>query len=152
MKPTPFNEKKDYAPTPFDRRHCETASRLKKAGLRWWVHVGCFAWDPDGWIVESSPLPNRIYFILNLSYFSRALGGTGGISRKLVWLPTWHQTRLLCREYSVSDEAVAAIWSSSKPMGPGDELIALYELLLERLETERREVRSTRQDNQENQK
>lgn len=133
MKPTPFDEKKDYAPTPFERRHCEMAARLKKAGLRWWVHVGCFAWDPDGWIVETSPLPNRIYFILNLSYFSRALGGTEGISRKLVWLPTWHQARLLCRERNVSDQAVAAIWSAPIPMGPGDELMALYELLLGKL-------------------
>ena len=133
MKPTPFDEKKDYAPTPFDRRHCEIAARLKEAGLRWWVHVGCFAWDPDGWVAETSPLPNRIYIILNLSYFARALGGIEEISRKLVWLRTWHQTRLLCRERGVSDEAVAAIWSSSSPMGPGDELIALYELLLDRL-------------------
>jgi hypothetical protein len=133
MNTTPFDEKKDYAPTPFDRHHCETAARLKKAGLRWWVHAGCFAWDQDGWLAETSPLPNRVYFILNVSHFARQLGGIEQISRKLVWLPTWHQARLLCREYSVPDEAVQAIWSPSRPMGPGDELIALYELLLDRL-------------------
>lgn len=133
MKPTPFDEKKDYAPTPFDLRHCEMATGLKEAGLRWWVHVGCFAWDPNGWLAENSPLPNRIYFILNLSHFARALGGLEEVSRQLVWLPTWHQTRLLCREHNVSDEAVAAIWSPSSPMGPGDELIALYKLLLDKL-------------------
>lgn len=133
MKPTPFDEKKDYAPIPFDRRHCEMAAQLKKAGLRWWAHVGCFAWDPDSWLVETSPLPNRIYFILNLSHFARALGGMEKISHKLVWLPTWHQARLLCREFSIPDDVVAAIWSSSSPMGVGDELIALYELLLEAL-------------------
>lgn len=133
MKPTPFDERKDYAPTPFDRRHCEMASRLKDAGLGWWVHVGCFAWDPNGRLAETSPFPNRIYLILNLSYFARALGGIEEISRQLVWLPTWHQTRLLCREHNVSDEEVAAIWSSSSSMGPGDELIALYDLLLRKL-------------------
>ena len=84
-------------------------------------------------IQPNAPLPNRIYLLLNLSYFAKALGGIEEISRKLVWLPTWHQTRLLCRERGVPDEAVAAIWSSSTPMGPGDELIALYELLLDRL-------------------
>jgi hypothetical protein len=133
VKLIPFDERKDYAPTPFEKRHLEMAVRLKNAGLRWWVHVGCFAWDPDGRLAETSPLPNRIYLILNLSYFARALGGIEEISRQLVWLPTWHQTRLLCREHNVSDEAVAAIWSPATPMGPGDELIALYELLLERL-------------------
>ena len=140
MKPTPFDEEKDYAPTPFDRRHCETAARLKEAGLRWWVHVGCFAWDPNGWLTETSPLPNRIYFILNLSHFARLLGGVPEISRKLVWLPTWHQSRILCRQYSVPDEEVAAIWSSTEPMGPGDELLRIYQLLLDRLRAVRHDT------------
>ncbi len=131
MHPEPFDESRDYAPTPFDRRHCEMAARLKEAGLRWFVHVGCFAWDAGGVLIDFTPLPNNVYFILNLSIFARALGGVDQIHRKLVWLPTWHQARLLCREHGVPDEAVAAIWSS--PMGPGDELLALYELLLEKL-------------------
>ncbi len=134
MQSQPFDEKRDYAPTPFDRRHCEMAARLKEAGLRWWVHVGCFAWDPDGYLGDFTLLPNRVYYLLNLNIFARALGGIDKIHRKLVWLPTWHQTRLLCRENNVPDEAVAAIWSSSVPMGPGDELIALYELLLQKLQ------------------
>lgn len=134
MQSQPFDEKKDYAPTPFDRRHFEMAARLKEAGLRWWVHVGCFAWDPEGYLADFSLLPNRVYYLLNISIFARALGGIEKIHRKLVWLPTWHQARLLCREYNVSDEAVAAIWSSSVPMGPGDELIAIYELLLQKLQ------------------
>ena len=117
------------------------AARLKQAGLRWFVHVGCFAWDPQGYLADFSLLPNRVYFIINLSIFARALGGIENIHRRLVWLPTWHQARLLCREYGVSDEAVAAIWSSSQPMGPGDELIALYELLLAKLQ-ERTHVKS----------
>ncbi len=100
------------------------ALRLKEAGLRWFVHVGCFAWDAAGVLIDFTPLPNSVYFILNLSIFARALGGVDQIHRKLVWLPTWHQARLLCREHGVPDEAVAAIWSS--PMGPGDELPALY--------------------------
>jgi len=134
MHSYPFDETKDYAPTPFDMHHCEMATRLKQAGLRWFVHAGCFAWDPQGYLTDFSVLPNRIYCIINLSIFARALGGIEKIHRKLVWLPTWHQTRLLCREYNVPDEAVAAIWSSAQPMGPGDELIALYEVLLAKLQ------------------
>jgi hypothetical protein len=137
VKPTPFDEQKDYAPTPFDRHHCDLAARLKEAGLWWWVHVGCFAWDRDGWLAESSPLPNRIYFILNLSHFARLLGGVPEISKKLIWLPTWHQARLICREHGIPDEDVAAIWSSPEPMGPGDELLALYQLLLRKLQQSR---------------
>ncbi len=112
MHSHPFDEKKDYAPTPFDRRHCEMAARLKQAGLRWFVHVGCFAWDPQGYLADFSLLPNRVYFIINLSIFARALGGIENIHRRLVWLPTWHQARLLCREYSVSDEAVTCAGAS----------------------------------------
>jgi hypothetical protein len=48
---------------------------------------------------------------------------------KLVWLPTWHQARLLCRRMGVKDHEIAAIWESERPMNPGDELKAIYEKL-----------------------
>jgi hypothetical protein len=33
MKPTPFNNKKDFAPIPFDPHLLELAFKMKKAGL-----------------------------------------------------------------------------------------------------------------------
>ena len=49
--------------------------------------------------------------------------------KKLVWVPTWHQARLLGRRLGVEDKEIAAIWESGGPMNPGDELEAIYEKL-----------------------
>ena len=91
MKPTPFNPETDLAPIPFTEKHCQAASKLKKAGLLWKPHVGCFVWDPEGYIKVDSPFPERIYFILNLGHFLRLFEATKKMVEKLVWLPTWHQ-------------------------------------------------------------
>jgi len=45
MKSTPLNNKKDLAPKPFDPHLLELAFKMKKAGLDWDPHVGCFVWD-----------------------------------------------------------------------------------------------------------
>ena len=48
----------------------------------------------------------------------------------LVWLPTWHQTRLLCQIYGIDKEKIKHICNLEKMDEPGDELLLLYELLL----------------------
>ena len=65
MHPHPFDEEKDYAPTPFDRRHCETAARLKQAGLRWFIRMGLLCLGSPGFLTDFSVLPNRVYFSLS---------------------------------------------------------------------------------------
>ena len=52
------------------------------------------------------------------------------IAEKLVWLPTWHQARLLCQQLSVPDSAVANIWQNQTSPSAGDELRQIYELLI----------------------
>ena len=134
MKPTPFNPETDLPPIPFDLRHCQAATQVKDRGLQWTPHVGCFVWDPDEIIEVTSPFPGRIYFILNLGHFLRIFGSLEEISRKLVWLPTYHQARLLCDQVGVDQEEVSAVLASAKDIRAGDELLVLYKLILNKLE------------------
>ena len=134
MKPTPFNPETDLPPIPFDLRHCQSAAQLKDRGLPWTPHVGCFVWDPDEIIEVTSPFPGRIYFILNLGHFLRIFGSLEEISRKLVWLPTYHQARLLCDQVGVDQEEASAVLASAEDNHAGDELLVLYTLILAKLE------------------
>ena len=134
MKPTPFNSKTDLPPIPFDLRHCQAAAQLKERGLPWTPHVGCFVWDPDEIMEVTSPFPGRIYFILNVGHFLRIFGSLEEISRKLVWLPTHHQARLLCDQVGVTQEEVSAVLASAEGIRAGDELLVLYKMILNKLE------------------
>lgn len=134
MKPTPFDPERDIAPIPFEQRHCELAAGLKDAGLQWRPHVGCFVWDRDQHIAVNSPFPERIYFILNLGHFLRLLGTVEDVREKLVWLPTWHQARTLCASLGVTSDQIFALFTKQRPSNPGDELIALYQVLRDALQ------------------
>jgi len=131
MKPTPFDSDRDLPPLPFDARHCDSAARLKTAGLPWHPHVGCFVWDRDGHIAVPSPFPQQIYFILNLGHFLQILGAVDDIQAKLIWLPTWHQARLLAAHLAVPPETIARIFQQEPASAPGDELLALYDILFQ---------------------
>jgi hypothetical protein len=78
-----FNPEKDFAPMPFDDRICLGALEMKKSGLAWRPHVGCFVWDPDLTIKPDSPFPGRIYFILSLRRFIEIFGTVDRIAEKL---------------------------------------------------------------------
>ena len=130
MNPMPFNSQKDLPPVVFDTQICRLANELKQLGIPWQPHVGCFVWDPDEHIKVESPFPHRIYFILSLSRFIDIFDSVEAIAEKLVWLPTWHQARLLCQQMGVSDEAVVNIWQSQIPISAGEELRQIYTLLI----------------------
>ncbi|MBN1568129.1 MAG: hypothetical protein JXA73_09795 [Acidobacteria bacterium] len=134
MKSTPFNTETDLATTPFSEEHLALASELKRAGLPWKPHVGCFVWDRDALIEASSPFPNRIYFILNLGHFLRHFETSGNIAEKLVWMPTWHQARLLCRYYGIHSQELHSVWLAAGDIEPGQELVNVYRLLLKKLQ------------------
>jgi hypothetical protein len=133
MKSTPFVEGKDLEPIPFTKDLCKAAKRLKSGGLDWTPHVGCFVWDEEGVIKVSSPFPSRIYFILNLNHFIRIFHSLDGIKELLIWLPTWHQTKLLCKRANLSTQEIEEALYGHPFKEPDGDLIALYELLRSRL-------------------
>ena len=137
IKSIRFDPKKNLAPTAFDDRICRLASRMKSLGLDWQPHVGCFVWDPDNWIKPESPFPGRIYFILSMPRFVEIFGSVDEIARKLVWLPTWHQACLICRVMSLTDAAVYRNPLSANYRTPTEELVRIYELIIEALQNRR---------------
>ena len=108
--------------------------QMKQLGLNWQPHVGCFVWDPNGFIKPDSPFPGRIYFILSLPRFIDIFGNIENIAEKLVWLPTWHQARLVCQKLGVSDNTVAELWQNDTRLAAGEDLVKIYELLVETLQ------------------
>lgn len=137
MKSTPFDQDRDYAPIPFDRRVLEAARDLKRAGLAWRPHVGCFVWDPDEVMPVPSPFPERVYFVLNIGRFTELLGSVAAMQEKLVWVPTWSQAQTLLAEgaaVSAADSGEPTV----RPDGPGngggdstaaEQLLTLYRQL-----------------------
>jgi hypothetical protein len=131
MYATPFNSETDLAPIPFDRRLCKMAAKLKEAGLLWRPHVGCFVWDRDEHIAVASPFPGRIYFILNLGRFLDIFKSIENMTEKLIWLPSWHQARLLCDRHGIDARTISDIHKRQKPASATEEAFSLYETLLE---------------------
>lgn len=130
----PFEPDRDLAPIPFTPRLNERARRLKALGLPWAPHVGCFVWDPDGAIGVPSPFPHNVYFILSLPRFIAIFGSREAVARRLVWLPTWHQARCLCRRLGIPDAALNDPGPGRAAPAAGDDLLALYDLLARALE------------------
>jgi hypothetical protein len=118
---------------PFDDRICAGRGQLKAAGLKWRPHVGCFVWDPGNYIKQDSPFPNRIYFVLSLPRFIEIFGDSKKMAENLIWLPTWHQARLLCAKLGVPGGAVSSLWQTNEALSPGEELLHLYGVLMDAL-------------------
>jgi predicted DNA-binding ribbon-helix-helix protein len=133
MKPVHFDPEKDRAPLPFDDRICRQALQMKAAGLKWRPHVGCFVWDPENHIQQDSPFPNRIYFVLSIARFIEIFGEIENMVEKLVWLPTWHQARLLCTELNVPGGAGPSRWQANEALSPDEELVRLYGVIMDAL-------------------
>jgi len=133
MRPVHFDPEKDLAPLPFDDRICRQGLQMKAAGLKWQPHVGCFVWDPEHYIKQDSPFPNRIYFILSVPRFIEIFGDIEKMVEKLVWLPTWHQARLLCQELGKPVDTVAKLWQGNDNLSPIDELLAIYQVIRDAL-------------------
>jgi hypothetical protein len=133
MKPVYFDPEKDLAPLPFDDRICQRALQMKSAGLKWQPHVGCFVWDPEHFIKLDSPFPNRIYFVLSIPRFIEIFDNIEKMIEKLVWLPTWHQARLLCENLGVPGDTVLNLWQGNDNLSAGDELLVIYQVIMDAL-------------------
>jgi hypothetical protein len=133
MMPQRFDAETDLPPMPFDERICRLALELKELGLAWKPHVGCFLWDPDHHIQPDSPFPGRIYFILSLPRFVGLLGSLEAITEKLVWLPTWHQARLLCQRFGIADGDVVKARQIKSGLSPCEDLAHVYLSIIDRM-------------------
>lgn len=138
MVPIRFDPEKDLPPTPFDDRICRLSLKMKDLGLNWQPHVGCFVWDPDHRINPESPFPGRIYFVLSLPRFLEIFGSMQEIAQKLVWLPTWHQARLLCMRMGIRDSLLEKSPQSGCTNTPTEELLKIYELIINALRDSKR--------------
>jgi len=72
---------------------------------------------------------------LNLGHFLRLLGSIEDVVQKLVWLPTWHQARQIGEKLGIGDKELAGLFTRAEAETPGDELLAVYDLILKRLPT-----------------
>ena len=82
------------------------AEEFKRLGLRWEPSVGNYVYDAAGVVPQSSPFQDHVYFLLNYDCFMRKVGGVARFKQLMVWLPTWHEARLLLRSLGVSSAQV----------------------------------------------
>jgi hypothetical protein len=133
VKPTPFVTGTDLEPIPFSLEHCGLAKELKEKGLDWRPHVGCFVWDEKGHIKVSSPFPYGIYFILNLGHFLKIFETIENMKEKLVWLPTWHQAKIICKNLNISQDEINGALGGEEAEGVWADAAILYKLISKRL-------------------
>jgi hypothetical protein len=134
MKSTPFDHATDLAPTPFEERHCLLALRLKSAGLRWKPHAGCFVWTGKVSSRFPPPFPSRFTSFSTWDGFWK-FNNLENITEKLIWIPTWHQVRLIANLMGIESLKIQGLWSYGSIQTPADEVYLLYELLLVKLES-----------------
>ncbi len=52
----------------------------------------------------------------------------------MVWLPTWHQAKLICRNLNISQREINTAICSPGAAGLGDDTAALYTLIMKKLQ------------------
>lgn len=134
MRPTPFDVKAELAPIPFDPQVCAAPRPLKDAGLPWLPNAGCLVRDPDDLIEPAAPIPNNVYFIVNLGHFFRRSGTTYDIAQSLECLPQPHQLHKLCEALGIKSKGVVPIPLLNDPNGL-EALIAQYDPVERQLES-----------------
>ena len=125
------NTKNTMDPIPIEDRLLNLALAMKRSGLPWTPHVGCFVWDRKGVIRAPSPFAKRVYFILSMPRFLRIFGDIESMHDQLVWLPTWFQAMQLCRQMEIPLSAMSA--DVAAPHFAADELARRYQAIQEKL-------------------
>ena len=122
-------------PIPIEDRLLDLALAMKRSGLPWTPHVGCFVWDREGVIAAPSPFSKRVYFILSMPRFLRIFGGIQPMQDQLVWLPTWYQAAQLCRQMGIHRSVISADTAATAPDFAADELARFYQAIRTHLES-----------------
>ncbi len=111
----------------FTKQQLEQATRLKELGLAWKPAAGHYIYDVTHALKPSSPFQDRVYFLLDLDCFLRAVGGPKSFERLMVWLPSWEQARSALRSVGVADDEVST--DLARSLDEQSELNHLYDLL-----------------------
>ncbi|MGB7326679.1 MAG: hypothetical protein WBD31_17520 [Rubripirellula sp.] len=112
----------------FTNEEISAAKRLRESGLAWEPQAGHYVFDETGFCKQSSPFQEKVYFVLNYSYFMRAVGGVPRFKEIMVWLPTWEDIRKVLRGFGIADAEVASYLHEHHAINLGSERLALYEL------------------------
>ncbi len=122
-----------FPPIPINDNILESALRLKRLGLPWSPHVGCFVWDREAVISAPSPFPKRVYFILNIRRFTNIFGSEEKMRQQLVWVPTWHQSFQLCRRLGVRHVETERMFDGKRLPSEEEGLMQAYDLIARQL-------------------
>jgi hypothetical protein len=124
----------------FANKEIEMARQLRQLGLRWQPRPGHYVYDEAAFCRKGSPFQDRVYFILNYDYFMNQVGGVERFKEIMLWLPNWHDARQILRSLGVSDNEVAAGLQRQNAIEEQTELLALYEMIANRLQSDHRPV------------
>ena len=105
---------------------------MKRQGVPWEPAAGHYVLDVDGVVQRESPFQPGVYFVLNLPHFVKLAGGAESFRERFIWLPTWDQCRELLRQSGLSDQALQSLILERDSIAKSNELLTLYELLVER--------------------
>ena len=113
----------------FSEAEIDLARRLQRNGLTWEPKAGNYVYDETGFCKQASPFQERVYFILNYSYFMKTVGGVDRFKAIMTWLPTWNDAREILRSLHVSDQQILEHLTAEKAIENGMERFALYGLI-----------------------
>lgn len=117
----------------FTDQEIKVARQLKAAGVPWVPSVGHYVFDSTQLVQPPSPFQTGVYFVLHYDYFMTLAGGVDAFVEKMVWLPTWEQTRFVASEVGVSESDFQSLRNDDSIWNRGGERLAMYELLLNHL-------------------
>ena len=76
---------------------------------------------------------NRIHFILNLGHFLKIFETIENMKVKLVWLPTCHQAKIICKNLNISQTEINAALCGEEAERLWADVRVLYKLISRRL-------------------
>ncbi|MEO1614829.1 MAG: hypothetical protein AAFV88_03205 [Planctomycetota bacterium] len=115
----------------FSERLIELAIQIKSSGVTWNPRPGHYVLDRHSIVERESPFQTGVYFVLNYPHFVKLAGGEDAFREKLVWLPTFEQTRELLRSLGVSNQDQQQWLRRQDAFTSERELESLYELVLQ---------------------
>lgn len=108
----------------FTEQQLKLACQLKDSNLIWEPRTGQYVYDSQKYLRQGSPFQPHVYYLHDLSCFVDHVGSFDELSKWLVWLPTFEESReLLKLSPDVTRKIEEAVLNS-------EELNLLYKMLI----------------------